>query len=278
MSLVINTNIMSLNAQNNLEQSQASLSQAIQRLSSGLRINSAQDDAAGFYTSQLMTVDINGMNQAIQNANDGVSLAQTGGGAMSQISNDLQRLNELAVQSANGTVQDRSGLQGEANQLTQEISQIIKTSKFAGVQLLDGTGGSITFQVGSSGSATDQISVTGINLTSLNSYSASLTATGTINISTSAAASAAITSIQDDIKTVASDAATFGAVQNRFNAVISNLTSTVENLTSARSRITDANFAGETANLSRAQILQQAGVAMVAQANTAPQIALSLLR
>jgi len=277
MALTINTNIMSLDAQNNLTKSQDSLSQALQRLSSGLRINSAKDDAAGFYTSQLMTQDINGMNQSIRNANDGVSLAQTGGAAMSEITNDLQRLNELAVQSANGTVQDRSGLQSEADQLTQEISQIVQTSKFAGVHLLNSSA-SVTFQVGQDGSASNQISVNGIDLTGLNSYSASLTATGRVDISSASAASAAISSIQGDIKSVAKDAATFGAIQNRFQAVISNLTSAAQSLTSARSRITDANFASETAKLSRAQILQQAGVSMVAQANQQPQVALALLR
>ena len=277
MPQIINTNIMSLMAQRNLNTTQGQLQTALERLSSGLRINSAKDDAAGFYTSQLMTQDINGMNQSIRNANDGVSLAQTGGAAMSEITNDLQRLNELAVQSANGTVQDRSGLQSEADQLTQEISQIVQTSKFAGVHLLNSSA-SVTFQVGQDGSASNQISVNGIDLTGLNSYSASLTATGRVDISSASAASAAISSIQGDIKSVAKDAATFGAIQNRFQAVISNLTSAAQSLTSARSRITDANFASETAKLSRAQILQQAGVSMVAQANQQPQVALALLR
>ncbi len=277
MSLTINTNIMSLDAQNNLDKSQSSLSQALQRLSSGMRINSAKDDAAGFYTSQIMTGDINGMNQAVRNANDGVSLAQTGGAAMSEISKDLQRLNELAVQSANGTVQDRTGLQSEADQLTQEISQIVTNSKFAGVSLLNSSA-AVTFQVGQDGTSSNQISVNGIDLTGLKSYSAGLTATGTVDISSASAASAAISDIQADIKSVAKDAATFGAIQNRFNAVISNLTSASQSLTSARSRITDANFASETAKLSRAKILQQAGVSMVAQANAQPQVALTLLR
>lgn len=277
MSLTINTNIMSLDAQNNLDKSQSSLSQALQRLSSGMRINSAKDDAAGFYTSQIMTGDINGMNQAIRNANDGVSLAQTGGAAMSEISKDLQRLNELAVQSSNGTVQDRTGLQSEADQLTQEISQIVTNSKFAGVSLLNSSA-AVTFQVGQDGKSSNQISVNGIDLTGLKSYSAGLTATGTVDISSASAASAAISDIQADIKSVAKDAATFGAIQNRFNAVISNLTSASQSLTSARSRITDANFASETAKLSRAKILQQAGVSMVAQANAQPQVALTLLR
>ncbi|HQU15096.1 MAG: flagellin [Chromatiales bacterium 21-64-14] len=278
MALVINTNMNSLVAQNNLSKSQDALSQAIQRLSSGLRINSAKDDAAGFFTSQLMTQDINGMNQAVRNANDGVSLAQTAGGAMTQISSDLQRINQLAVQSANGTVQNRTGLQAEVDQLTQDISQIVQTTSFTGVNMLAGTSGTITFQVGAQGSASDQISVTGLNLTTLKSYAAGLTATGTVDVSTQAAASAAIANVQADIQTVAADSATFGAVENRFSAVINNLTNTAQNLTAARSRIVDANFAQETANLSRAQILQQAGVAVLQQANTSPNIALTLLR
>lgn len=278
MALVINSNLASLNAQNNLSRSQMDLSQALQRLSSGLRVNSAKDDAAGFFTSQLMTQDINGMGQAVRNANDGVSLAQTAGGAMTQISSDLQRINQLAIQSANGTVQDRTGIQAEVDQLTQDISQIVQTTKFTGVNLLDGTSGTITFQIGSKGAASNQISVTGLNLTTLKAYNASLTATKTFDVSTQAAASAAIANVQADIQTVATDSATFGAVQNRFNAVINNLQNTVENLTAARSRIVDANFASETAKLSRAQILQQAGVAMLRQANTDPQVALTLLR
>lgn len=280
MALVINSNISSLVAQNNLNKTQADLSQALQRLSSGLRVNTAKDDAAGFFIAQTMTADINGMNQAVRNANDGVSLAQTADGSLQQISADLQRVNQLAVESANGTLSSaqRTGIQAEVDQLTQDISQIVQTSKFAGVQLLDGTSGTITFQVGQDGKASNQISVTGLNLTSLKSYNASLTATGTVNVSTQAAASAAIANIQADIKTVATDSATMGAVQNRFGAVIANLQNTVINISAARSRIVDANFASETAKLSRAQILQQAGVAMLRQANTDPQVALTLLR
>ncbi len=280
MALVINSNISSLVAQNNLNKTQADLSQALQRLSSGLRVNTAKDDAAGFFIAQTMTADINGMNQAVRNANDGVSLAQTADGSLQQVSADLQRINQLAVESANGTLSSaqRTGIQAEVDQLTQDISQIVQTSKFAGVQLLDGTSGTITFQVGQDGKASNQISVTGLNLTTLKSYNASLTATKTVNVSTQSAASAAISTVQADIKTVATDSATMGAVQNRFSAVIANLQNTVINISAARSRIVDANFASETAKLSRAQILQQAGVAMLRQANTDPQVALTLLR
>lgn len=282
MALVINTNMMSLYAQNNLNTSQSSLSNSIQQLSSGLRVQNAASDASGYYTSQLMTGDINGMNQAISNANDGISLAQTAEGAMQQISNSLQRINELAVQSANGTVSSaaRTGIQKEVDQLTQQISQIVQTAKYAGKTLLSGNS-SITFQVGQNGTTTDQISVSGVNLASgsskLNTYNSSLTATGTVNVSTQSAASAAIANIQSDIKSVASEAATFGAVQNRFSSVVSNLTDFAQNLTSARSGIVDANYAQQTAAMSRAEILQQAGVAMLAQANTLPQLVLKLL-
>ncbi|HDO33648.1 MAG TPA: flagellin FliC, partial [Chromatiales bacterium] len=258
---------------------QADLSQALQRLSSGLRVNSAKDDAAGYYISQTMTADINGMNQAVRNANDGISFAQTADGGLQQISADLQRINQLAVESANGTVSSggRTGIQAEVDQLTQDISQIVQTSKFAGVALLS-AGGSTTFQVGAVSNVNDQISVTGLNLTTLKAYATSLTATGTVVVSSQSAASAAIGTTATDISTVAGDSATMGAVQNRFSAVIANLQNSVVNLSAARSRIVDVDFASETAKLSRAQILQQAGVAMLRQANTDPQVALTLLR
>ncbi len=279
MALVINSNIPSLIAQRNLDKTQADLSQALQRLSSGLRVNSAKDDAAGYYISQTMTADINGMNQAVRNANDGISFAQTADGGLQQISADLQRINQLAVESANGTVSSggRTGIQAEVDQLTQDISQIVQTSKFAGVALLS-AGGSTTFQVGAVSNVNDQISVTGLNLTGLNAYAGSLTATGTVVVSSQSAASAAIGTTSTDISTVAGDSATMGAVQNRFSAVIANLQNSVVNLSAARSRIVDVDFASETAKLSRAQILQQAGVAMLRQANTDPQVALTLLR
>ncbi len=285
MALVINSNISSLIAQKNLNRTQADLSQALQRLSSGLRVNSAKDDAAGYYIAQTMTGDINGMNQAVRNANDGISFAQTADGALQQISADLQRINQLAVESANGTVSSggRTGIQAEVDQLTQDISQIVTTSKFAGVQLLNNASAT-KFQVGQDSNTNDQISVNGLNLTAatgaggLNAYNATLTATGTVVVSSQAAASAAIGTTATDIKTVAGDSATMGAVQNRFSAVIANLQNSVVNLSAARSRIVDANFASETAKLSRAQILQQAGVAMLRQANTDPQVVLTLLR
>lgn len=280
--LTINTNIASLIAQNNLTKTQDSLQTSLQRLSSGLRINSAKDDAAGLYTSELESSAIRGNNQAIRNANDGTSLAQTAEGALEQIGNNLQRIREIAVQSSNGTVQDRTGLQAETDQLTQEISRITNTSKFNGVSLFTSTT-NITFQVGADGATNNQVTVgtTALNVngaSGLYSYSGTLTATSVVNVSSAASSSAAIANIDADIAKVAQQRATYGAVQNRFSAVTANLSNYVQNLTAARSRITDTDFAAETANLTRMQVLQQAGTAMLSQANALPQSVLALLR
>ncbi len=277
MAMVINTNIMSLNAQRNVNKTNNQLATAMQRLSSGLRVNSAKDDAAGLYTINRMTADIKGLNQAARNAADGISLAQTAEAALGQIGDNLQRIRELAVQSANGTVEDRSGMQAEVDQLTAEIYRVVGNAKFNNVQLLDGTSGAITFQVGQDNGET--ISVAQGDMTGLNSYG---NTAGTVDISTQAAAQAVIasgaTGIDADIDAVSSARATYGAVQNRFEAVISSIQSYTENLSASRSRIQDADFAAETANLTKVQILQQAGTAMLAQANAAPQNVLSLLR
>jgi len=278
MALTINTNIASLNAQRNLSNSQGTLETSLRRLSSGLRVSSAKDDAAGLFSIQKMTADIRGLNQAVRNAQDGISLGQTGEGAMDQIQSAQQRIREIAVQSSNATVEDRTGLQAEVDQLTQEISRIVATTQFNGTQLLDGTAGTLTFQIGQDGTASNQISVTGVDLTGMNSYNATLTATGTVDVSSATAASAEIAAMDTDIDSVSSNRATFGAVQNRFESVVVNLTTYSENLSAARGRIQDADFAAETANLTRSQILQQAGVAILAQANTLPQSALQLLQ
>ncbi|RLA18991.1 MAG: flagellin FliC, partial [Gammaproteobacteria bacterium] len=184
---------------------------------------------------------------------------------------------EIAVQASNATVGNAAGLQLEVDQLTQEISRIVQTSEFNGAKLLDGTGGTLTFQVGANGTADNQIDVVASDLTSISAYNASLTNTGTVDVSSTAAAQAALTTLGGDIDTANGERATYGAVQNRFEAVVSNLQNYSENLTAARSRIQDADFAAETASLTRAQILQQAGVSIVAQANALPQAALSLL-
>ncbi len=277
MALVINTNIASLNAQRNLSESQSDLNTSLQRLSSGLRINSAKDDAAGLFVAGQITRDVRGNNQAVRNAADGISLGQTAEGALGEIANNLQRIREIAVQASNDTVGNAAGLQLEVDQLTQEISRIVATTNFNGRFLLSG-GETVNFHVGASGDVSNQISVTLDDITSINSFATDLTATSTIDVSTTAAASAALANLSSDIDDVNGARATYGAVQNRFEAVISNLQNYVENLTAARSRIEDADFAAETAKLTRAQILQQAGTTILAQANTLPQNALTLLQ
>ena len=277
MALIINTNIASLNAQRNLSESQSDLNTSLQRLSSGLRINSAKDDAAGLFVAGQITRDVRGNNQAIRNAADGISLGQTAEGALGEIANNLQRIREIAVQASNDTVGNAAGLQLEVDQLTQEISRIVATTNFNGRFLLSG-GETVNFHVGASGDVSNQISVTLDDITSINAFAANLTATGIIDVSTTAAASAALANLSSDIDDVNGARATYGAVQNRFEAVISNLQNYVENLTAARSRIEDADFAAETAKLTRAQILQQAGTSILAQANTLPQNALTLLQ
>ncbi len=284
MALIVNTNIASLNAQRNLSTSNAALSLSLQRLSSGLRVNSAKDDAAGMAVAESITSGVRGNTQAIRNANDGISVGQTAEGALGQIANNLQRIREISVQAANGSISDsnRSQLQKEVDQLTQEISRIVQTTEFNGTKLLSGAA-TITFQIGYSGSADNQVSISTTDLAQagsagLNAFSGSLTATGTINVTTSGGASAALSQLDADIAQVANLRSTYGAVQNRFEAVISNLQHYVENLTASRSRIMDADFASDSAQLTRNQILQQAGTAILAQANTVPQQALTLLR
>ncbi len=280
MALIVNSNIASLNAQRNLGKSQMDLSTSMQRLSSGLRINSAKDDAAGLFSAELMTSDIRGLNQAVRNAADGISLAQTAEGAMAEIGNNLQRIREIAVQSANATTENREGLQLEVDQLTQEISRIVTTTEYNGKTLLSG-GTALTFQVGADGKTNNQITVSGIqlniDLSAGGGFTTDLTATSTINVSGQANASAALDQIDTAIKSLAASRSTYGAVQNRFDAVISNLQNYSENLSAGRSRIQDADFAAETSKLTRAQILSQAGTSIVAQANQLPQSALSLL-
>lgn len=284
MALIVNTNIPSLNAQRNLGKTQTDLATAMQRLSSGLRVNSAKDDAAGLFQAEIMMADIRGLNQAVRNAADGISLAQTAEGALGEIANNLQRIREIAVQSANATTNERSGLQQEVDQLTQEISRIITTSEFNGVALLSGSD-QLVFQVGADGSATNQVTVSAISAQGAtgaggvgDAYNVNLTATESIVVSSQAQSSAALVELDGAIANMARKRATYGAVQNRFEAVIANLQSYSENLSAGRSRIMDADFAAETAKLTRAQILQQAGTSILAQANQVPQGALSLLQ
>jgi len=273
--LTVNTNIASLNAQRNLTGSQANLNTSLQRLSSGLRINSAKDDAAGLAISNRMTAQINGMNQAARNANDAISLAQTAEGALDEVTNMLQRMRELAVQSVNdtNTSTDRASLDAEFQQLSSEIQRIATTTSFNGKNVLDGTLGSAIFQVGAD--AGDTITV---NISAAMGTSAGGLALSDDTVSTQGAASTAITAIDDALEIVDEFRGTLGAVQSRFESTISNVSNIAENVSAARSRIVDADFALETANLTKAQILQQAGVAMLSQANQLPQTALSLLQ
>jgi flagellin len=376
----INTNVMSLNAQRNLQSSQSSLATSIQRLSSGLRINSAKDDAAGLAISSRFSSQINGLNQAQRNANDGISLAQTADGALSSVSDALQRIRELAVQSRNATNSDtdRAALNTEAQALKAEIDRVASTTSFNGVKLLDGSFTNAAFQIGANvgetitvgslgnaGSATlgsysraqvtgaaastfgavtaGDLTINGVSVgaigadtnaanrassiaAAINSYSSqtgvsatildsaptqvvlssstgditvglagtattastgltaattnATTSTGfaALDISSVAGADDAINAMDAALASVNTTRAQLGAVQNRFESVVSNLATTTENLSAAQSRIQDTDYAMETANMTRAQILQQAGTAMLAQANSAPQNVLSLLK
>jgi flagellin len=380
MAQVINTNVLSLNAQRNLSTSGSSLATAMQRLSSGLRINSAKDDAAGLAISERLTTQIRGMNQAVRNANDGISLSQTAEGALAEVTNNLQRIRELAVQSSNATnsSSDRAALQTEVGQLLAEIDRVANTTAFNGVKLLDGSFTTAVFQVGANAGETVSVSglvdaniaalatvtaantqgaaVTGITalgavgagvlvingtdvgasigaagtaqqrvgqvVDAINNYStttgvsaaydaatnkivlasaANIVITGTddgtatsftaattnattttgitsLSVAGFASAQLAIQQVDSALQQVNTARATLGAIQNRFSSVVASLQTASENQTASRSRIMDADFAAETAAMTRAQILQQAGTAVLAQANAAPQNVLSLLR
>jgi flagellin len=282
----INTNLVSLNAQRNLVSSQTSLAVSMQRLSSGLRVNSAKDDAAGLAIAERMQTKVRGMNVAMRNANDAISLSQTAEGALGKVGDMLQRMRELAVQAANGTntAADRTSLNDEYLQLARESARTLSGTQFNGQSILATTSAS-TFQVGANTSATlDQISVAAFDWTSVGNITTAIgTAVGTDPTTALAGtdgsfALAAITAIDAAIDSVNSQRGIFGAVQNRFDNVVSTLQVSMENQTAARSRIMDADYATETSNLSRASILQQAGNAMVAQANQLPQQVLALLR
>ncbi|MCW5612790.1 MAG: flagellin FliC [Rubrivivax sp.] len=274
MAQTINTNIASLNAQRNLSMSQNSLMTSMQRLSSGLRVNSAKDDAAGLAIAERMHTQVRGSNVAIRNANDGISLSQTAEGAIGKIGDMLQRMRELAVQAANATngTDDRANLDAEYQQLAEEITRTLDNTRFNGLNILAGAAGTQVFQVGADN--TDTISVVTTDLSSATSIGS---VTGG-DITDTAGASAAMADIDAALTTINTERAMYGAIQNRFEAIISTLQVTAENQAAARGRIMDADFAAETANLSRAQILQQAGTAMVAQANQLPQQVLSLLQ
>jgi flagellin len=267
MAMTINTNVQSLNAQRNLTTHSSSLGTSLQRLSSGLRINSSKDDAAGLAIADRMNAQIKGINVAVRNANDGISLAQTAEGALSTVTDVLQRMRELAVQAQNGSngTTDRANLDTEYQQLSSEITRIAGQTKFNGKAIVGADAGQTDFQVGANNG--DTLSITTVAVT---------TVAG--GLTTAAAASTAVAALDTALDTITTNRATYGAAMNRFNFAISNLQITGENQQAARGRIMDADFAAETANLSRSQILQQAGTAMVAQANQLPQNVLSLLR
>ncbi len=285
MPATINTNIASLNAQRSFSASQSSLSTSMARLASGLRVNSAKDDAAGLAIAERMSAQVKGMNVAIRNANDGISYAQTAEGALSKVGDSLQRMRELAVQSRNATntAKDQASLQNEFKELQSEIGRVLNGTTFNGSTIFTATG-NLEFQVGAGTTANDRVAIA-LGSTALNAntdLTNVTTSTAVIGNGSTAVAGTAIdaviANIDTAIDTINSQRSVWGATQNRFDAVISNLQVSVENQAAARSRIMDADFAAETANLSRAQILQQAGNAMVAQANQLPSQVLSLLR
>jgi len=272
---VINTNVMSLTAQRNLNASQNDLSTAIQRLSSGLRINSAKDDAAGLAIATRMTAQINGLNQAVRNANDGISMAQTTESALQEVTNNLQRIRELAVEAANGTYSsdDRDALDVEVQQRLSEIDRIASKTTFNGQNVLDGSLGTVDFQVGANVGDTVSVDFSTIDATTATLGVNGLDITG----ADATNANAMITAVDDALKLVNTSRSTLGAVQNRFQSTVANLQSISESTAASRSQIQDADFAAETAAMSRAQILQQAGVSVLSQANAMPQTVLKLL-
>jgi flagellin len=268
---VINTNVSALRAQNSSRIANNMLGTAMERLSSGKRVNSAKDDAAGLAISTRMDAKARGLTQAIRNSNDGISLAQTAEGAMGEVSNILVRMRELAVQAANGTsgADDRAAIQTEVTALISQIDDIATRTDFNGTALLDGTA-DLDIQTG-----VDSGQV--VNITIADLQSAGLGVDG-VDLSTAAGASAALTVLDDAIQSVADERANLGAQQNRLEATVNNLTSTVTNLTESKSRIEDADFAAESTKLAAAQILSQASTAMLAQANQSQQGVLNLLR
>ncbi|MFY9995316.1 MAG: flagellin [Leclercia sp.] len=284
---VINTNLLSLTTQNNLNKSQSSLGTAIERLSSGLRINSAKDDAAGQAISNRFTSNIKGLTQASRNANDGISIAQTAEGSLNEINNNLQRIRELAVQAQNGTNSgsDIDSIQSEVNQRLDEINRVASQTQFNGINILKGTTAStISIQVGAKDGETIGISIS--SNTAWNKLTTGAAGTTNSNVTTRSVqqkgfdvlSSTVLSSVDDALKAVDNQRSDLGAIQNRFESTISNLSNTITNLSAAQSRIQDADYATEVSNMSRAQILQQAGTSVLSQANQVPQGVLSLLR
>ena len=266
---VIGTNVAALRATNASNTASAALATSIERLSTGKRINSAKDDAAGLAIASSLTSQIKGQNQAIRNANDGIALSQTADGALGEVTNILQRVRELAVQSASGTYAagDRTNLQAEVTQLTGQLSDIQSKTNFNGVSLLGTTAATVKIQTGSSATDTVSLAVGGLALSGV---------TGS-DISTAAGATTALGALDTALAAVNTTRATLGAGQSRLSSVVNNLTTNVANLTDARSRIEDVDFSTETTSLAKAQILSQASTALLAQANQSQQGVLKLL-
>lgn len=273
---VIGTNIAALRASNANTSASMSLQQSMERLSTGKRINSASDDAAGLAISNSMTSQINGMNQGIRNANDGIAMAQTADGALDEVTNMMQRIRELAVQASSGTYSssDRTNMQTEVSQLTTQINSILTNTQFNGVNLFDGTAGtSGTVKIQTGANAADTVSMTFSDQTTALDLSA-VDVSGTDGT----AANAALTTIDTALTAVNTARAGFGASESQLQSAVNNMTSDATNLTDARSRIQDADFSAETTNLAKAQILSQASTAMLAQANQSQQGVLKLLQ
>ena len=295
MSIVVNTNIGSLNAQRSLAESSRELATAMERLSSGKKINSAADDAAGFAIAERMTAQVRGLNMATKNANDGLAMLATIENATNDVTDMLQRVRELAVQAANDTnsATDRQYLQKEVDSLLNEINRVSSQTVYNNQEVLDGSQAG-TLQVGTEAGQTISFAIDSIDTDTLNLTTgaftaatanaaatvngASTTGVSTISVLTATGAAAALTKISTAIEQVAADRAGYGALANRLEYTVSNLMNVAEFTTSARSRIEDADFAAESARLAKAQVLQQTGTAMLAQANASSQLAIQLIR
>jgi flagellin len=277
MPQIINTNILSMTAQSNLNKTQTSLATSVQRLSSGLRINSAMDDPAGLAISMRMGSQVSGMNVAVRNANDAISLSQVADGTLGTVGNMLQQMRDLAVQASNGTngSGDLANLQTEFTSLSTEITRELTQTTFNGIAVLGSGAGANSYQVGANAGETITLTTTNMSsnasVTAVTTNSTALSLGGTV-------ASAMITSIDTALSAINTERANYGANEAQFQNVVSNLQTGVTNQSAAESRIRDADYATETSNLTRAQILQQAGTAMLAQANALPQSVLSLLK
>ena len=275
MALRVNTNVMSINAQKNLSGVGDRLAQNYSRLSSGLRIASASDDAAGLAISERLRAQIRSLSRAQLNANDGVSILQTAEGAMNEVSSMLVRMRELGIQANNGSLGngDKNSLNSEFSALISEIDRISQATTFNNINLLDGSTSSLSFQVG--GGTTTGVDTVAINLTSMRASDLGIDA---LSIGSGGAITTAIAAIDTAIDSVTNHRGAFGAVQNRLASTITNLGVAIENVSAAESRIRDVDVAAETADLTRNAIMQQAAISILAQANQQPQIALSLLQ